>query len=73
MEPLAVTAAALATGMAVYGAIRQVPHRRAALLAAGAAFTVLGLLALLSIGSPIMAAGLLALASTVRSPQRRAP
>lgn len=102
MEPLAVTAAVLATGMAVYypwlvsqqgdqplpwvlallltgallavyGAIRQVPYRRAALLAAGAAFTVLGLLALLSIGLPIMAAGLLALASTVRSPQRRAP
>jgi hypothetical protein len=103
IEPLALIAATLATGMAAYyvwlirqqgdqplpwvlalllagallaayGAIRQVPYRRAALLTAGAALTTLGLLALLSIGLPIIASGFLALASIWRAaPQRRAP
>jgi hypothetical protein len=102
IEPLALIAATLATGMAVYyvwlirqqgnqplpwvlalllagallagyGSIRQVPYRRAALLAAGAELTTLGLLALFSIGLPIIASGFLALASILRGPQRRAP
>jgi hypothetical protein len=59
--------------LAVYGAIRQLPCRHAALLAAGAALTTLGLLALPSIGLPIIASGFLALASILRSPHRRAP
>jgi hypothetical protein len=102
IEPLALIAATLATGMAAYyvwltrqqgnqplpwvlalllagallaayGAIRQLPYRRAALLAVGAALTTLGLLALPSVGLPIIASGLLALAAIWRAPQRRAP
>jgi hypothetical protein len=59
--------------LAAYGAVRELPYRRAALLAAAGALTTLGLLALLSIGWPIIAAGLLALASLLRAPQPRAP
>ena len=74
-QPLPWVLALLLAGalLAVYGAIRQLPHRRAALLAAGAALTTLGLLALPSIGLPIIASGFLALASILRSPQQRAP
>jgi hypothetical protein len=57
--------------LAAYGAVRHLPYRRAALLAAGAALTTLGLLALLSIGLPIIASGLLALAATWRAAPRR--
>jgi hypothetical protein len=59
--------------LAAYGAVRELPYRRAAPLAAAGALTTLGLLALLSIGWPIIAAGLLALASLLRAPQPRAP
>jgi len=59
--------------LAAYGAVRELPYRRAALLAAAGALTTLGLLALLSIGWPIIAAGLLALASLLRAPQPQAP
>lgn len=75
-QPLPWVLALLLAGalLALYGAVRQLPYRRAALLAAGAALTTLGLLALLSIGLPIIASGLLALASIWRAaPQRRAP
>jgi hypothetical protein len=74
-QPLPWVLALLLAGalLAVYGAIRQLPCRHAALLAAGAALTTLGLLALPSIGLPIIASGFLALASILRSPQRRAP
>ncbi len=53
--------------LAVYGAIQQAPYRRAALLAAGAALTTVGLLALPSVGLPIIASGLLALAASWRA------
>jgi hypothetical protein len=74
-QPLPWVLALLLAGalLAAYGAIGQLPCRHAALLAAGAALTTLGLLALPSIGLPIIASGFLALASTLRSPQRRAP
>lgn len=75
-QPLSWVLALLLAGalLAAYGAIRRVPYRRAALLAAGVALTTLGLLALLSIGLPIIASGFLALASIWRaSPQQRAP
>jgi hypothetical protein len=75
-QPLPWVLALLLTGalLAAYGAVRQLPHRRAALLAAGAAMIMLGLLALPSIGLPIIAAGLLALAAIRRAaPRRRSP
>jgi len=75
-QPLPWVLALLLAGalLAAYGAIRQVPYRRAVLLTAGAALTTLGLLALLSIGLPIIASGFLALASIWRAaPHRRAP
>jgi hypothetical protein len=58
--------------LAAYGAVRHLPYRRAALLAAGVALTTLGLLALPSIGLPIIAAGLLALAAIWRAAPRSA-
>jgi len=75
-QPLPWVLALLLTGalLAAYGAVRQLPYRRAALLAAGVALTTLGLLALSSIGPPIIAAGLLALAAIRRAaPRRRSP
>jgi hypothetical protein len=102
IEPLALTAAILAAGMAVvyvwlirqqgsqpvpwvliallagallaaYGALWRVPYRRAALVAAAATLTVLGVLGILSIGLPILASGALALASILRPAHRAAP
>jgi peptidoglycan/LPS O-acetylase OafA/YrhL len=75
-QPLPWVLALLLAGalLAVYGSIRQVPYRRAALLAAGLALIALGLLALPSVGLPIIVSGLLALAASRRAaPQRRAP
>jgi hypothetical protein len=59
--------------LAAYGAIRELPYRRAALLAAAVLLTALGLLARLSIGWPIIASGLLAIGALLRAPQPRAP
>jgi hypothetical protein len=59
--------------LAAYGALRRPPYRRAALLAAAAALTLLGLLAILSIGLPILASGVLVLASILRPARRTAP
>lgn len=75
-QPLPWVLALLLAGalLAAYGAIRQAPYRRAALLAAGAALTAAGLLALPSAGLPIIASGLLALAASRRAaPWRRGP
>jgi hypothetical protein len=74
-QPLPWVLALLPAGalLAAYGAIRPVRCRRAALVAASAALTTLGLFALLSIGLPIIASGALALSSIVRAPQRRTP
>jgi len=75
-QPLPWVLALLLTGalLAAYGSIRQAPYRRAALLAAGAALTMVGLLALPSVGLPIIASGLLALAASWRgAPWRRGP
>jgi hypothetical protein len=74
-QPLAWVLALLLAGvlLAAYGAIRELPYRRAAVLAAAVVLTSLGLVALLSIGWPIMASGLLAIASLMRAPQPRAP
>jgi 4-hydroxybenzoate polyprenyltransferase len=56
--------------LAAYGAVRELPSRRAALLAAAGALTTLGLLALLSIGWPIIAAGLLPWPRSCAHPNR---
>jgi hypothetical protein len=74
-QPLHCVLALLLAGalLAAYGAIGELPYRRAALLAAAVVLTTLGLLALLSIGWPIIASGLLAIASLMRAPQPRAP
>jgi hypothetical protein len=53
-----------------YGALRKLPYRRAVLVVAGGALTVLGLLALPSIGLLILASGVLALVSAWRTPPR---
>jgi hypothetical protein len=74
-QPLPWVLALLLAGalLAAYGAIRELPYRRAALLAAAVALSTLGLVALLSIGWLIIASGLLAIASLMRAPQPRAP
>lgn len=67
-QPLAWVLGALlaSVALAVYGTVWQAPYRRAALLAAGIALTVLGVLAILSIGLPIIASGILALVASSR-------
>ncbi len=57
----------LSTAAALYGAVRDAPHRRAALLVAGLALLSAGTLAILSIGLPIIGAGVLCLAAAGRS------
>ena len=74
-QPLPWVLALLLAGalLTAYGAIRELPYRRAALLAAAVVLTTLGLFALLSIGWPIISSGLLAIAALLRAPQPRAP
>jgi len=55
--------------LAAYGAFWRVPSRRAALVPAVIALTVLGVLGILSIGLPILVSGILALVSLLR-PER---
>jgi len=53
--------------LAGYGALRKLPRRRAVLVVAGSALTVLGVLALPSIGLLILASAILALVSAWRT------
>jgi hypothetical protein len=56
--------------LASYGALWKLPYRRAVLVIAGAALTVLGVLALPSIGLLILASGIVALVSAWRTAPR---
>jgi hypothetical protein len=58
--------------LAAYGALWRVPYRRAALVPAVIALTVLGVLGILSIGLPILASGILALVSLLRPRRHQA-
>jgi hypothetical protein len=58
--------------LAAYGAFWRVPYRRAALVPAVIALTVLGVLGILSIGLPILASGILALVSVLHPGCHRA-
>ena len=58
--------------LAAYGAFWRVPYRRAALVPAVIALTVLGVLGILSIGLPILASGILALVSLLRPGRHQA-
>lgn len=70
----AVAILVLGAAGAGYGAGAAAPHRRGALLAAGGALAVLGLLAILTIGLPILVSAGLCLVAAGRSggsPARR--
>jgi hypothetical protein len=58
--------------LAAYGALWRAPYRRAALVPAVIALTVLGVLGILSIGFPILASGILALVSLLRPGRHQA-
>lgn len=67
----AVGALLVGAGAAGYGASLTAPYRRGALVLAGLALSLLGVLAILTIGLPILVAGGLCLLAVVR--QRPAP
>jgi hypothetical protein len=73
-QPLPWVAIVLVAGalLAAYGALWRVPYRRAALVPAVIALTVLGVLGILSIGLPVLAAGILALVSLLRPGRHQA-
>lgn len=67
-QPAEWAAAILVLGAAgaAYGAFRNAPYRRAALLSAACGLAALGLLGILTIGLPILVAGVLCLVAAVR-------
>ena len=67
-QPAVWAAAILVLGAAGagYGAFRDAPYRRAALLSAACGLAALGLLAILTIGVPILLASALCLVAAVR-------
>ena len=70
-RPLAWYAGGLAVGaaLAVYGAVRAAPGRRATLLVAAVLLGGLGVLGLLTIGFPVVVGGVLCLVAALAAPR----